>query len=426
LDGYSCISNEDCAKNVGWTWAVTIIGYIVFIIYIVYSTRAETQSPAETPADTLVETPAETPADTLVETPAETPADTLVETPSETPADTQVSDSLISCVLFYGQMSSFAIVSPPSATSATQHSTVSSWSARVSQFSSISSLYSQTCFGPNMSAYTMTAAELCGPAIVLFFSLAFAFCMKLRHKNQEKKRFSILATLSVVVLFILSSVATVVFKLVTCATITIGNTTENVVFIDGSVKCYDDNRSGLLAVVVFLCLFPFLYAAALCRGWLSQSVQRALCSAFKKEGIYWGVVTSIFRLVMSIVFATIRNFPSTAALIQLFLCVAVLILLTYLKPYRDDKYTYNFDILCYAILVFQFGFAVLVSVSESLGVSTSESNLYFATLRNSAAAIAYLRYVSRCLLLSSLIFFFSSHAVRSAATSCLSLASPYG
>ena len=197
----------------------------------------------------------------------------------------------------------------------------------------------------------MTAAELCGPAIVLIFSLAFALFMKLRHKNE--KRFSILATLSVVVLFILSSVATVVFKLV----ITIDDTTNDVVFIDGSVKCYDDNRSGLLAVAVFLCLFPFVYAAALCRGWLSQSVLRALCGAFKKEGIYWGVVTSIFRLVMSIVFATIRDFPSTAALIQSFLCVAVLILLTFQKPYRDDKYTYNFDILCYAILIFHFGLA---------------------------------------------------------------------
>ena len=261
---------------------------------------------------------------------------------------------------------------------------------------------------------------------VVFFS-GLCTLMKLRHN--ETKRFSILATLSVVVLFILSSVATVVFKLVTCAAITIDDTTNDVVFIDGSVQCHDGNRSWLLAVAVLLCLFPILYAAALRHKekCLSDSVQRALCGAFKKQGSYWGVVTSIFRLVMSIVFATIRDFPSTAALIQLFLCVAVLILLTYQKPY-DDKYTYNFDILCHAILIFQFGFAVLVSVSESLGVSTSESNLYFATLRNSAAAIAYLRYVSRCLLLSSLHYFvlLSSHVLRSAATSCLSLASPYG
>ncbi len=208
-----------------------------------------------------------------------------------------------------------------------------------------------------------------------------------------------------VVLLIFSSVATVVFKLVTCAAITIDNTTNHVVFIDGSVECYDSKRIGLLAVAVFLCLLPFLYAAALRLEWLPDSVQRALCGAYKKEGIYWGVATSIFRLVMSIVFAAIRDFPSTAALIQSFLCVAVLILLTYQKPYRDEKYTYNFDILCYAALVFQFGFAVLVSVSESLGVTTSESNLYFATLNQSAAAIAELRCVSRCLLLSSLRYF---------------------
>jgi hypothetical protein len=145
LDGYSCISNEECEKNLGWTWVVTIIGYIIFSIYIVLSSRHEAP---------------------------------------DTPADAQVGDNLITCLLFYGQMSSFAIVSPPSAASSeTQRSWVSSWSARVSQFSSISSFYSQTCFGPNMSAYAMTAAELCGPAFVLFFSLAFALCMKLRHKN---------------------------------------------------------------------------------------------------------------------------------------------------------------------------------------------------------------------------------------------------
>jgi hypothetical protein len=37
LNGYSCISNEECSQNVAWTWAVTIIGYIIFSIYIVYS-----------------------------------------------------------------------------------------------------------------------------------------------------------------------------------------------------------------------------------------------------------------------------------------------------------------------------------------------------------------------------------------------------
>jgi hypothetical protein len=378
LDGYSCISNEECEKNVGWTWAVTIIGHIIFSTYIVYSS-------------------------------------------------TQVSDGLMTCLLFYGQMSSFAIVSQPSATSAeTSQSSVSSWFARITQFESISSLHSQTCLGANMGAYAVTAAQLLGPAIVLIFSLVFTLVLKLWRKNSEK--FSMLVTLSVVILLIFSSVATVVFKLITCAKITIGDANDDVVFIDGTVKCYDGSRNGLLAVVAFLCLFPFLYAAALRRGWLSQSVQTAVCGAFnKEEGIYWGVMTSIFRLVMSIVFATIQDFPSTAALIQLLLCVAILILMVYLNPYREAT-TYRFDILCYAVLTIQFGLMVLVSVSQSLGVSTSENNFYFATLKRSAAAITYLRYVSRCLMLSFLhnYIYFSSHALRLAVTSRSSWAPQYG
>jgi hypothetical protein len=169
-------------------------------------------------------------------------------------------------------------------------------------------------------------------------------------------------------------------------------------------------------------LLYFLYAAALCRGWFSQSVQRALCrNAFKKEGIYWGVVTSIFRLVMSIVFATTRHFPSsaalillhfrrlpqnvqtvvcsaysesryywgavtllfrlgmsimfttlrdtpsTAALLQCFLCMAMIMLLMHQKPYCHAA-TYLFDIFCHAILVVQFGLMAIGTVSDSLGL----------------------------------------------------------
>ena len=156
----------------------------------------------------------------------------------------------------------------------------------------------------------------------------------------------------------------------------------------------------------FCACFHFLYAAALRHKekYLSDSVQRALCGAFEKEGIYWGVVTSIFRLVMSMIFTAIRDVPSTAALIQLFLCVAISFLMIYQNPYREAT-TYRFDILCYAVLTIQFGLTVLVSVSQSLGVSTSENNFYFATLKRSAVAITYLRYVLRCLMLSFLLNF---------------------
>jgi hypothetical protein len=64
---------------------------------------------------------------------------------------------------------------------------------------------------------------------------------------------------------------------------------------------------------------------------------------------------------------------------------------------------------------------VLVSVSQSLGVSTSENNFYFATLKRSAAAITYLRYVLRCLIYAqfstqSCLFFVSCFALGSYVT----------
>ncbi len=98
--------------------------------------------------------------------------------------------------------------------------------------------------------------------------------------------------------------------------------------------------------------FPFLYAAALFSKRLPQNVQNAACGAYSESCFYWGAVTLIFRLVMSIVFTTIRTVPSTAALIQCLLCVAILALLLRQKPYRSAS-TYIFDIFCYAILIIQ-------------------------------------------------------------------------
>jgi hypothetical protein len=62
-----------------------------------------------------------------------------------------------------------------------------------------------------------------------------------------------------------------------------------------------------------------------------------------------GAQLQFFRLAMSILFATIRDFPSTAALIQFILCHTMLVLLVYMKPHHHEP-TYFFDIMCHAIL----------------------------------------------------------------------------
>jgi hypothetical protein len=147
-------------------------------------------------------------------------------------------------------------------------------------------------------------------------------------------------------------VTTVAFKLATCANIN-DQDTDNVVFIDGTVKCYDSKWYGLIAVIVILCLFPLVFAAALRWKRLPHNVRVAVCSAYSESRFYWGAVTLFFRLVMSVVFATIREYPSTAALVQSFLSIAMLILLMHLRPYHYAP-TYCLDVLCYGSLFMQF------------------------------------------------------------------------
>jgi hypothetical protein len=350
LDGHSCISNDVCMQNVGWTWAVTIIGYAIYSIYIVVSSL-------------------------------------------------QVDDGLIMCLLFYGQMSLFASVSQSSlSAAATPPSAISAWFARVTQFESITSLRSQTCYGTSMSAYNVTAAQLTGPAIVLVFAIALTLALKRALPLLERHKINIMistpATLSVVILLLFSSVTAVAFKLFTCAKITDSNNNAiwNVVFIDGTVECYDSKWKGLIAVIVLLCLCPLLFAAALRWKRLPQDVRAAVCSAYSESRFYWGAVTLFFRFVMSIAFATLREFPSSAALVQLFMCVSMLTLLMYQKPYRAAS-TYHLDVLCYVSLVMQFALEVLVRDSDSLGVIPGADNPFSAVLKAAIEVSLSLRYV---------------------------------
>ncbi len=166
----------------------------------------------------------------------------------------------------------------------------------------------------------------------------------------------------------------------------------NVIFIDGTEPCYDAKWKGLVAVVVALCLFPVLFAAALRWKWLPLKIRTTVCSAYSETKYYWGAVTLAFRLVMSVVYASVREFPSIAALVQSLLCFAMLMILMHLKPYRHS-FTYYFDVLCYVCLVIQFVLEVLVRASESLGFSLSSANNFSKSLDDSFKASFILRYV---------------------------------
>ncbi len=176
-----------------------------------------------------------------------------------------------------------------------------------------------------------------------------------------------------------------------------------------------------------LCLFPLMFAAALRWKRLPHNVRTAVCSEYSESRFYWGAVTLVFRLGMSIMFATIRSPSSTAAMVQWFLCVAMLVLLTYQKPYRVAS-TYHLDVLCYTSLIVQFGLEVLVRESESLGVSLSPDSPFSQTLQIAVESSFALRYVFPFLFSARLVLLMgadaSVHPMHAAGTSHSSSA-PY-
>ena len=347
------MSNDECAKNVVWTWVVTLIGYAAYAAYTVLTSLKE-------------------------------------------------DDGLITCMIFYGQMSLFASYQrhTSSTVDSTSSSAASLWFARISQFESITSIYSRSCYGLDMGAYAVTAAQLSGPAIVLVLSVAVTLVLKRAQSFMQRRKIdvkvSVTATLSTVILLLFSSVTTIVFKLVTCRRV---SDDLNVIFLDGTQSCQDAKWKGLVAVVVILCLFPVLFVAALRWKRLPPKIRTTLCSAYLEPKYYWGAVTLTFRLVMSIVYASVREFPSIAALVQLALCVAMLLLLMYQKPYRIDS-TYHFDVLCQVCLIMQFVLEVLDRATESLGISINPSNPFSHSLD-----IAYkTSFGMRCTSTASLLF----------------------
>jgi hypothetical protein len=345
LDGVTCLSNEECAKNVGWTWAVTVVGFSLFAVYTVVQSA-------------------------------------------------KPGGGLITCMFFYGQMSSFSSMPQyVSSVSAGASDASHTWVTRVLQFLSIAHLYPQTCYGPNMGAYDLNAAELSGPAIVLVMSLAITLVLKaaqpLMRRRSIEVNFSISTTLVTVALFIFSSVTTDVAQLVTC------QTDLDVVFIDGTVPCYDARWQGLIAVLFVLCTVPVLYAAALRWKLLPPDTRNIVCSAFLEAKYYWGAVTLAFRLVLSIISALLEESPSTSALVRSFVCLAMLMLLTNQKPYRLST-TYYFDVFCYFCLIVQFSFEVLVRASESLGLPLDADSRISRQLLNSHTAASFVRCVGCC------------------------------
>jgi hypothetical protein len=337
LNGFSCVHNDVCLQTMPWIWTITVLGFIAFSIYIVVTSM-------------------------------------------------NINSGLIMCVMFYGQLSSFASV-PPQFDDAAQSS---SWVSKVSQFDSIVSFYDSSCYGVNMGAYDAAAAQLCGPAIVVAVSIVLTAAAKRLQRRfthfLQKRKISLGATLVNVLLLLYSSVSSVVFQLITCQEVG----TQRVVFIDGRYPCEGSLYSVLIAVAAVLSIIPVVFWAMLRFDKIPEPVKSAVCSAYTDSEYYWGALSLLVRFVMTVVSATAREFPSITALALLICSLCMFGLLIMLRPYAQQR-TYYMDIFCYACLIVQFALQSIVRNSESLGVAVAASNSFRPTLVLAARSSNVLR-----------------------------------
>jgi hypothetical protein len=313
MDGRSCISNAECAKNLWWVWTVTILGFAALSLYIVVSCQKR-------------------------------------------------ADGALACLLFYFQMSSFADDAGESNTRTI---------LEYSQLHSIVAMYEGACYAPDMTAYSATVSKLVGPLFVLLFAVAWTGIIRQLQPKLQQRNVDFSATysgtLAVTVLFVFSSVSSVVFSLVECSSYSGGYA---VVFIDGTVPCNDAKWQVLVFIAALLFLFPAAFAAALRLEKLPQSARDAVCSKFTGPMSHWAAVTLSFRLLVSVTQFLRVEYPNMMAFVRLFLSICVLFLLVYCRPYVHNR-TLWVDVACYVCLTAQFGLQIITATCQYLGVAES-------------------------------------------------------
>jgi hypothetical protein len=352
LNGYSCISNDVCEQNLGWVWAVSVLGFFAYSVYIVRKSLKIK------------------------------------------------SDGLLTCVLFFGQISSFASI-PPISAGKSQNPAESAWLSKVAQFESVLSLYENTCYGPSMGAYEAKLAQLTGPAIVFVTSLVltgFSGQLQLRfskffrtHNLEFRESFGV--ALINVLLMLFSSVTHVVFQLITCVDVRDSDRhDQRRVFIDGTKLCSGMQHNLLVAAAVLLSGVPVLFCAALQFGKISNHTRAVVCSAYTDSKFFWIAVQLFFRFVVTVLSALVSEVPSFAALAVCICTMFKLALLIAFRPYIEIR-TYYMDVFCHAFLIVLFLLQTVVRASESMGFSVPEGNRFYDALKMASTASSVLRCV---------------------------------
>jgi hypothetical protein len=143
-------------------------------------------------------------------------------------------------------------------------------------------------------------------------------------------------------------------------------------------------------VAALLGTMPVVFWALLKFNKIPAPAKSAVCSAYIESRYYWAVIALLFRFLMTVVFATARDFPSVTAFALLICSVCMLVLLMWFRPYVEQR-TYCMDLFCYVCLIVQFALQILVRDSESLGVAVVATNIFRPTIFSAAKTSEALR-----------------------------------
>jgi hypothetical protein len=293
--------------------------------------------------------------------------------------------NLFSHLLLYLQISSFASIPSDS----NESSGISQLASLLSQFRPIVAFVSGACYGPSIGAYNATASKLIGPLVILSLSAVWTRILAALeprlHLRNIQIHVSYSGTLATTSLFVFSNVASVVFTLVECTRYD----ASGVVFIDGTVGCLDRNWTGLMVIIVLLCLFPVAFFLALWRNKLPDSARLVVCRVFTERVFYWPALTLGFRLLISVLQFLQSVNPTLLAFLRTVLSLGMSILLTNLRPHTFD-HAYWMDVACYSCLVLQFSLQTIFAGVDFLAVTvTAGQREFFDSMRSLSLAFRF-------------------------------------
>ncbi len=111
-------------------------------------------------------------------------------------------------------------------------------------------------------------------------------------------------------------------------------------------------------MAALLSIMPVVFWAFLKFNKIPATAKAAVCSACIESRYYWVVIALLFRFLITVVFATARDFPSVTAFVA--------DLLRALACFADDAAAY---VELHTCLIVQFALQILVRDSECLGVA---------------------------------------------------------